>query len=402
MMKVSLLQKGHFSRYGINCFTAIPKVFKIESGKSLANSFGDEEIMILDFYTDNSKRIFYKLASTYQLPTFIKEATISRGEDLQDLPDSTFADSYERLFPCHTKADTAMSYLYFNDQAANMDKKAAERIEKNFKHFFDLFNIDQDEITKIAEVATPDDFDTLANFMLKVDDFGYQFANLKPNERTKLAAELLKYAEDKNFTLTAKHHDFLVKTARAEQAHPSDIAIGILKRATYLKPNDKNCELLYVLANSVEQKKTAKMDEVVEALDDFDLRNKLTRYYGNGLPTPEETCFASSSRMIKEAKEQTIQIGSKFYKKAVLSQIPIDVYSSISTKFAEKISNDGLYVDDSRLAANIKDLTSEQTSQLVSRIKDAGFEEKALLKYDLNKASEFTNKTLESLLSELS
>lgn len=332
--------------------------------------------MILDFYTDNSKRIFYKLASNYTLPEFVKEANISSTKDLSDIPDSTFADNFNRAFPCHTKADTVISYLYFNDQLGDFDKKAAERIEKGFDEFFKLYGLDKDALLSTNKSASKEEDENIKYYGVKtandfadsVKRFLENCGNYSSTIRKDLSRNFLKVASDKNFNLESDKYDFLTVLARYEDADAKTRSIELLKLACHIPPNHADYENLTKLVENVESIKTA---DLFDALDEF-----MDRRYGNeniisrGLPLPEQICFTSNERKIKEAKENTIKIGNKTYPKAMIESLPMEVFSSVSVPFAENITDDGLSIVMEKFASNLSTLDNQQLSQLNARIKD--------------------------------
>ena len=75
---------------------------------------------ILDHTQDLSGVETHRLTSLYAPPEFVKTASHEQlyGPEGGGLPNHVFADPVHRLYPCHTKAATWMSCLFFMDKMA--------------------------------------------------------------------------------------------------------------------------------------------------------------------------------------------------------------------------------------------------------------------------------------------
>jgi hypothetical protein len=86
--------------------------------------------MPVDQITDKNHAELYKLLSTVEAPEFVKEAALSDEEDKASLPKTAFADSLNRLYPIHTKADTWLSAAFYYKQASKRDETVEKQLEK--------------------------------------------------------------------------------------------------------------------------------------------------------------------------------------------------------------------------------------------------------------------------------
>lgn len=97
--------------------------------------------MLIDFPSDSGGVHLHQITKIVRLPGFVKEASVDgQREQLNELPSSSFADTFDRKFPIHTKAAAYLSYAYFLKQA---DKCAGDtqrtRIEQGFQKAAELW-----------------------------------------------------------------------------------------------------------------------------------------------------------------------------------------------------------------------------------------------------------------------
>lgn len=97
--------------------------------------------MTMDFTTDQNPTALYEVGikAGDKLPEYVKEASVLQAEDVAPLANIAFADSFNRLFPIHTKAATYMSAVYL---AGNGDTKS--HTFKNVQKAAEFYGITED------------------------------------------------------------------------------------------------------------------------------------------------------------------------------------------------------------------------------------------------------------------
>lgn len=157
---------------------------------------------LFDQTGDRGHTTFYRLAKLYGIPDYVKEASIqdtglsSPGMEGSSIPVTSYADPrVPAQFPCHTKAATYLSYLYFLDAKPQLSKHAAlieERFQK-FAEYWGLLLDCQKLRTKAAEVqaslAEPEIPDT--DYMLVTAEAGekVRYYPIRNALETKAAAD---------------------------------------------------------------------------------------------------------------------------------------------------------------------------------------------------------------------
>lgn len=126
---------------------------------------------MIDPTTDGNMSHLYHITSIMDLPAFVKSASIPTPEEVSHLPNTAFADRFNRQFPVHTKAACFLSYAYYTRQRDQLDKVAQQRLDSNFDAMGKFWEI-SGELTKVAEsmqekiekvAATEDDYAVVAN-----------------------------------------------------------------------------------------------------------------------------------------------------------------------------------------------------------------------------------------------
>ena len=128
---------------------------------------------IYDQSSDTSLQQTYKLLHScdsngsplWELPDYVKEAADASIVGNEALASAIFASPYDRLFPCHTKAATWVSSIFFYTQQSQLGEKTAELVEKRIRAAAKTYGI-QDQVALIKQAAakatahedTDDDF----------------------------------------------------------------------------------------------------------------------------------------------------------------------------------------------------------------------------------------------------
>lgn len=84
----------------------------------------------MDFYHDSVYSSLKEISEKTEIPSWVKEASLSTPEILDVLPNRSFGWQEKRLFPLHTKTDTWLSSAYCLNKKAEVPKQVYESIVK--------------------------------------------------------------------------------------------------------------------------------------------------------------------------------------------------------------------------------------------------------------------------------
>lgn len=87
---------------------------------------------LTDFRHDTYQRQLAIMLQTFDIPDEIKTASLPDDETLRTGSRGFFAEPVSRTFPCHTKAATALSYLFYLPQANKLPKTTRNAINGQF------------------------------------------------------------------------------------------------------------------------------------------------------------------------------------------------------------------------------------------------------------------------------
>lgn len=96
----------------------------------------------MDHVSDKSHKFLYRLMKEASLPDWVMEHEVP--ENLDECENTCFADTVDREYPIHTKADTYLSAAYAKEASLRPDVE--DRLNKAVK----LWNL-QDEINKLEQ-----------------------------------------------------------------------------------------------------------------------------------------------------------------------------------------------------------------------------------------------------------
>lgn len=288
----------------------------------------------MDYYQD-SGHLFAKIFHSFDLPEFAKQG--SYYDSLAEMPDVSFADPINRLFPVNDRANTYVSYAYAQAQKHN-EKMAAviETIEKAAAVFGIADSLPaladrvDNMLSKAASVeAEPEWKKKTAAFQIefntptiaKIAGSGTEHAEravcrffevltqIPFDSRMKIASELIVAAEDNGVEIP----EGLLKIAGKADCDYETYRMQALMRANMIPDISKKTAA--VLASGITHP-----DEQLEALRKIDEEHKLASFYGRGILDPHRSVF---NTIKKEAR--TLKVGSRTY--------PLDVWTGSGCNF---------------------------------------------------------------------
>lgn len=341
---------------------------------------------VLDHTQDLSGVETHRLTSLYELPDFVKQAS---GERLygnpETLPQHVYGDPLSRLYPCHTKAATWMSALFFFDKKAGLEPKGAAAIEANILKQASWFHILKDVEQLRDKIANniKTDLDRLPDedfALVWVGDDNTKSRNYPVRNQEELKAAstwFRRYRDDFTFadrnqiasklvekaaaySVSLEHQEMIEQTAGLGYCAATDIADALEKRAnltnrshTDLSKEMRNLATI-VRGNALDARDAGTRLKLAAVMDQFDRETKLCRMYDEGgLERPEEILFRITEKHANEFLSRYVQMTSgTVYEKAALETIPLDhVRSWMGDEFADEVAAGGLLVDAEKIAA---------------------------------------------------
>lgn len=286
----------------------------------------------MDQQQDAGWQVLYGLSQRMDLPAYVKQAAACDTMQPRGLPDRAYADPRKRRFPCHTKAATFLSWMYFLEHRDQLDAKEAESIQNRLLHFSHYWKISSDVARALEKTASqyrydasqePDD---VFGVVLPAGERRYPLRNrdevqaaakwfLKHADsirhewpyplRASLAERILKRAEDLGESLDDAQVP-LERCAGLGIASIPKLAEQVRWRS-YAPCAPKGP--LRKLADQLSPEMSTDRQEltrVAEMLDSVDKHCGLR--YGGQLLSPEEACFQVTRSEIEDTQKRAWQL----------------------------------------------------------------------------------------------
>jgi len=348
---------------------------------------------ILDQTQDLAGREIHRLTTLYGMPDFCKQASHEQiCGDPETLSPHLYGDPLQRRYPCHTKAATWMSFLFYLDKQASYTEKAAAAIEQRLDQAARYFSIgpQTQELKEKAAANANDELTKLANddFALVLPD-GSRHYPLRNAGEVKAAADWYsryrdEFTFDDRHTLASKilekaaqHGASLGEASTAlEQAaglgfcSAQDVYDMLVKRATLTQRRHPNEAAELVKTAAVVQQHPDRVRDASQLLkfaavvDQYDRLTRLTALYDDGLPRPEEWLFRLNEKVASDVVNSHIStLTGNIYEKQALDELSLDdVRSWMGNEFADEVSAGGLFVDAEKIAEIVPTLDRGQAS----------------------------------------
>lgn len=314
--------------------------------------------MNLDHTQDLTGKDQHRLTQLYSPPAFVKQANHEQlYGDPTKLPPHLYAGATKRVYPCHTKAATWMSALFFGDKRKNIPQPESEAIQRNLVKMATHFGIVNEINTLWAKMAA-DALDGLSQlpddvFALVWDtgDRKERHYPLRNAAEVKMASHWFgNYHQD--FTFSDKHtiaNKIMVKAAEfgagIENAElidrcagfgycaASDAAAAWEKRAGLVRTRFPDySDAAVKLAKSIKEATFEARDQgrrvkMAGLMDTFDRQTELYKLYdAGGLERPEEVLFKITEKVASEFLRDHVQTTTgAVYEKMALQKLPINI-----------------------------------------------------------------------------
>lgn len=151
----------------------------------------------LDSRHDFSNKELISFLSEAAVPEYVKTAHVATFEDVATLDKTAFADQYNNAFPIDTPANTYVSWAFFMNKKADLDKRWGKgytsEVEDNFNKAGELHKVSQDlsEYTKHLHSKQAKDYTVKHIYTIKVADVSEDLFPVKTTQDFTKQAEVL-------------------------------------------------------------------------------------------------------------------------------------------------------------------------------------------------------------------
>lgn len=327
-----------------------------------------------------------KYAQLYEFPDFVKTAGVDSLCTPPQQSPNFFADARDPFqFPCHSPAATVVSQVFFLNKQAEINPKIRPLIQQRLDHFSsywrvkgatDLAKKRHAELHKEADV--PDSAYALVQIAgnqkyrqhpvrngLEVKAAALWFREYLPQlreefpfpDRQKIAAKILKKAEDLGVKLDDVTEAFLEKSAGHGMRPASKIAESFRNRVVAADRCKADvAQAMNKMAELVENKPQAFLEPNVtsglaKSLDEFDREHGLLNKYSELLLSPEDAVFGVTYKQANAAiATACTTLTGSVYDKTEFSKL---AFSDVADAFGDDIARQvarGLKIDAEKMA----------------------------------------------------
>lgn len=335
---------------------------------------------ILDQTADTQGVELSKFAQLYEFPGFVKQSDIRQAMAPGYLERTAYADYFNKEFPCHTKAATWVSALYFFEKRGTLDPKQAEQVEQRLSDFanyhriknaYDSLKQQHEELHKEAAL-NDDDYAyvwesengqlerrcPLRN-NLEVKTAAEWFQEYRDHwlfsDRQKIATRILKKADALGVRFEPLTELFLQRQSGRGVPQPKEVVAMIHNRARLIDHPDFKQQVLK-LAEVVETTPQFalgpdNLEKLAATIDTIDRYTGIVRKYSSAVPRPEDVLFRVTYKEAQAAVDDscTLTTGSIYNKQAFGALKLNDVGDLFGDDFAREVSS-GVSVDPEKMA----------------------------------------------------
>ena len=336
----------------------------------------------LDQTADTSLRDLHRYSKLYSLPEYVKKASHSKICNTDGLASTVFADVRYRQFPCHTKAATWLSYLYFLEKRADMHEKIAGWIEQRLDQYTEYWGLrgDVDQLrTKHADLHAKDPLPDSSFMLVWASDNGQKQrqypitgpASLKQaaewfaehryhfpfEDRLTMANKLVEKAAEYGCGFQGDLDELIEKQAGRGCYRPSSAATHIRNRVkSAVKVPENIRERMLKLADAVENAPGLASDPthcrmLARTIDDFDQVNHMMGKYSALMPSPEDVAFSALWKVARAFVDTGCAlVTGSIYDRHDFSKLALgDVRDAFGDEIAQAVS-DGIMIDCEKMA----------------------------------------------------
>lgn len=361
---------------------------------------------VLDHTQDLTGAEQHRLTQLYTPPEFVKAANHAQlyGGDDDPLPAHVFGSAASRVYPCHTKAATWMSALFFADKVGQLKQADAQLIRGRILQAAGHWQIKPvvealwekmaadaaSGMTKLADsdfalVWTGDNQQKERHYPLRnaaevkmaSDWFGQYHSQFAFGDKHTIAKKILEKAAA--FGAAISNPDLIDRCAGYGYCAAGDAAGAWEKRASMIRTQNPEyaaaaTKMAQVIRESVlEARDVGKRVKMAELMDQFDRHTKLDQYYdAGGLERPEDVLFQITEKVASEFVRDHVQTTTgAVYEKMALQSLQIgDVRQWMGDDLADEVG--GVMLDTEKLAAIVPTLPRPEAEMFERMARHAG------------------------------
>ncbi len=247
---------------------------------------------VVDIYRDNGAHLLKNYSNT--LPDFVKNAALLEPEDLEVLPDDSFAfvKAGERAFPLVDRGHVATSVIYFMDGVDSVPQEDVQKVARRLVDACTRFELDPPKpLVKLARMGTPSTArqptvsPTESNLYQAIRHFVEKQAEYEPPRRREICLDIVKTAEDMGVA------EVPVEVARyASNAWNPELSDELERRKYILKRAGLD-EAIDIIEDFERAAFQSDPDEFAAALYEFDKEAGLVELYDTRLTDAYKATF---------------------------------------------------------------------------------------------------------------
>lgn len=357
---------------------------------------------VLDPTTDTQLIELTKLSQLYEFPDFLKQADIEETMSPSDIPLNSYALPQASMYPCHTKAGTALSIIYYFDKRGEFQAKTQLMIEDRLAKAAEYFGLSDfiEAVEKKADEANKPTTlpDSAYVYVEVVDGVKVGYEAMVDAVTTKRAADwllsqqdVIPYAVRKgmaerilfkvaefNVGLKEQALESLEKNAGRGYPDTAKLASCLQRRAKLAQDEESRSHLRQVAESilSVSKEASASLDWgfLVNALEAFDERHNLRTKYAHLVERPVDVIFeVNSVKLARDCGQQVQLSNGTMYSEDSFTKLSKDALAGVfGEDFASAACNDGHQVDPGFFKTASAYLTQQQSLLLETLLKQAG------------------------------
>ena len=386
--------------------------------------------MSLDHTQDLTGSEQHRLIQLYPTPDFVKQASHEQlCGDPATLPPHVYAGVSKRVYPCHTKAATWMSALFYGDKSTEFSAHEAEEIKKRLLKSAEFHGIGSNVRVLWSKMAAD-----AATGQLKLKDsdfalvwdtgthkerhyplrnagevkqashwFGEHHRDFSFNDKHTIAYKIMTKAAE--FGAATENTELIEKCAGMGYCSAADAAAAWERRAslTTTKHPDYSAEasrMATVIKSATfearDQGRRIKMAGLMEQFDHLTGLNKL--YDDGGLARPEDVFFQITEKVAADFLSNHVQTTTgAVYEKLALDRLDIaTVRQWMGDDVADEVG--GVMLDTQKLAAIVPTLPRPDAEMFEQMARTVGIS--AIAREKSAAAQGLTRDEMEALAAE--
>lgn len=355
---------------------------------------------IVDAVSDTSHQTLFKISKLVDIPEFVKNAESDDPATIKELKQSVFADPVNRKFPCHTKAATWLSQLYFLDNRHKYPTRRAHEVQGRISKAAAFFAVDNSikkaaarwsEHQNTAQELSSTDYAIVTdahralpinnpeNIKAAAKTLSEKRANFPFEMRHLAARRILHAAREQQVQIPQLTDEYLHKAAGFGTTLPERAAEKLSLRILMMPKTASDerltgAKLAKTVAN-MEEIPNAELVKLANIVDRIDAEFGLHKHYAEGVDTPEEIFFELTTRKAAAVRNDFVQLTTgTVFPLSEFEKLPVSkIASSLGADFLKAITSDGnLDIDLDKFARVAPTLPRSDAELLERAIEAAG------------------------------